>query len=137
MLADALRRASGIHEGDAAEVRRNKLRTRVVRHLDGRDAGRVAAFFGELAGAPFPDDGRPGGLAREPWTPGDASIGALRAARDNPLLMSDGIRAAWEDWLAAECAAQPLLLVLEDLHWGDAATVARSTARCATCASCR
>jgi tetratricopeptide (TPR) repeat protein len=37
--------------------------------------------------------------------------------------MGDAMRAAWEDWLAAECAAQPLLLVLEDLHWGDAATV--------------
>src|SRR6185437_1946943 len=102
MLADALRRSAGIHEGDPADVRRNKLRARVVRHLDGRDAGRVAAFFGELAGAPFPDDASPGGLAGEP------STGALRAARDNPLLMSDGIRAAWEDWLAAECAAQPL-----------------------------
>ena len=33
------------------------------------------------------------------------------------------MRRAWEDWLAAECAAQPVLLVLEDLHWGDLGTV--------------
>ena len=33
------------------------------------------------------------------------------------------MRRAWEDWLAAECAAHPVLLVLEDLHWGDLGTV--------------
>ena len=39
------------------------------------------------------------------------------------MLMGDAVRAAWEDWLTAECAAEPVILVLEDLHWGDAATV--------------
>ena len=29
------------------------------------------------------------------------------------------MRRAWIDWLAAELAAQPVVLVLEDLHWGD------------------
>ena len=33
------------------------------------------------------------------------------------------MRRAWEDFLDRECAAQPLLLVLEDFHWGDLATV--------------
>ncbi len=37
--------------------------------------------------------------------------------------MGDGMRRAFEDWLAAECAAHPVLLVLEDLHWGDLGTV--------------
>ncbi len=108
MIADALRRAAGIRDDDPIDARRNKLRARVARRVDRVSRGRVAAFLGELAGAPFPDE----------------DDDALRAARDNARLMSDGIRAAWEDWLAAECAAQPMLLVLEDLHWGDAATVA-------------
>ena len=37
--------------------------------------------------------------------------------------MGDAVRVAWEDWLAAECEAQPLVIILEDLQWGDAATV--------------
>ena len=37
--------------------------------------------------------------------------------------MADQMLAAWLDWLEAECAAQPVLLVLEDLHWGDAPSV--------------
>ncbi len=108
MIADAVRRAAGVAEGEPLADRRDKLRTRVARHLpDGPDAGRVVFFLGELAGVPFPDDGDE----------------ARRAARDSGRIMGDSIRAAWEDWLAAECAAQPVLLVLEDLHWGDAATM--------------
>src|SRR5262249_37120765 len=37
--------------------------------------------------------------------------------------MGDAMRAAWEDWLTAECKAQPVVLIIEDLHWADAATV--------------
>ena len=41
----------------------------------------------------------------------------------NPQLMGDAMRRAWEDLLGAECSAHPVLLVLEDLHWGDLPTV--------------
>jgi hypothetical protein len=37
--------------------------------------------------------------------------------------MSEQMRRAAEDFLRAECAAHPVLLVLEDLHWGDQPTV--------------
>jgi hypothetical protein len=37
--------------------------------------------------------------------------------------MSEQIALAFLDWLAAECAAHPVILVLEDLQWGDALTV--------------
>jgi tetratricopeptide (TPR) repeat protein len=37
--------------------------------------------------------------------------------------MGDQMRRAWEDLLVAECAAHPLVLVLEDLHWGDLPSV--------------
>lgn len=37
-------------------------------------------------------------------------------------VMGDGLRAAWEEWIAAECAARPVLLVLDDLHRVDSAT---------------
>ena len=61
--------------------------------------------------------------ARRRAVPRRATATALRAARGDPQLMGDGMRRALEDWLAAECAAHPVLLVLEDLHWGDLGTV--------------
>jgi len=106
-LARAIRRSAGIHEAEAIEAKRGKLTERVARHVDREACGRVTAFLGEIAAVPFADDDND----------------ALRAARANPQLMGDGMRRAWEDWLAAECAAGPVLLVIEDLHWGDLGTV--------------
>ena len=107
MLAHGIRRAAGILEGEPLEERRRKLVERVARHVDREVVARVAAFLGEIANVPFPDDQNE----------------ALRMARQNPQLMGDGMRRSWEDWLAAECAAHPVLLLLEDLHWGDLGTV--------------
>ncbi|WP_437521141.1 protein kinase [Sorangium sp. So ce726] len=108
LLAQALRRAMGILDGEALEVRRSKVLARVER-LDGLGSKgpHVAAFLGELVGAPFPDEG-------------DVP---LKAARQSPVLMGDRIRQAFEDFVRAECQRQPVLLVLEDLHWGDLPTV--------------
>src|SRR5262249_33977563 len=46
----------------------------------------------------------------------------LRAARQNPLLMADQMRRAWEELLLVVCEVRPVMLVLEDLQWGDAPT---------------
>jgi hypothetical protein len=107
LLGQALRRLSGILDGESLEARRVKLATRIGERLPEASAARVVAFIGELAGVPFPDDG-------------DVK---LRAARQDPLVMSDQITTAALDLLRAECAARPVLLVLEDLHWSDALTV--------------
>ena len=104
MLAHALRRASGIHDGEPIEVRQEKLRERVTRHHP-RDADRVVALLGELTGVPFP-----GG-------------GAERRRSKDPLLLSDQMRRAFVVLLRAECSAGPVVLVLEDLQWGDLPTV--------------
>jgi tetratricopeptide (TPR) repeat protein len=126
MIADAIHRAAGIG-GEPLPVRRQKL-VDWLRRFAGegeptsapstrRDGSagskaapwvdRIAPFLGEIAQIPFPDD----------------ESDALRAARTSPPLMSDATRAAWEEWLAAACRSRPVLIVLEDLHWGDAATV--------------
>ncbi len=107
LLAQALRRAAGVLDGEAQALRQAKLRARVGRHLGLADAQRVAEFLGELSGVAFPDGASP----------------QLRAARGDALLMGDQMRRAWEDLLSAETAAQPVLVVLEDLHWGDGPTV--------------
>ncbi|MGE5185235.1 MAG: ATP-binding protein, partial [Acidobacteriota bacterium] len=105
LVADALRRTAGVREGDRLDEQRAGLLARVQRCTP--DAERVAHLLGELAGVAFPSD------ASE----------ALRAARADPVLRMDAMREAWIDWLRAECADHPVLLVLEDLHWGDRATV--------------
>ncbi|WP_437720096.1 serine/threonine-protein kinase [Sorangium sp. So ce861] len=106
LLASALRRAMGLFDGEPIEARQHKIRARVARYGRG-ESPRTAAFLGELMGVPFPD--------------GDSV--QLMAARRNPVLMSDQIRLAWEELLRAECSARPVLLVLEDLHWGDLPSV--------------
>jgi eukaryotic-like serine/threonine-protein kinase len=105
LLAQALRGALGIHEGEPLPERLDKIRARVAEHVPPGDQRRVAEFLGELVGAPFPD--------------GDA----LHAARQDAQLMSGQMRKAWLDFLRAETAAHPILLLLDDLHWGDFGTV--------------
>jgi len=55
--------------------------------------------------------------------PAETPSPRVRAARADPVLMGDQIRAAVRTLLRAEAAAYPLVLVLEDLHWGDIPTV--------------
>ena len=107
LLGQALRRAFGLQSGELLATRQKKIRARVARHVPASEAGRVAEFLGELTGTPFPDD---------------ASV-ELRAARQDLTLMGDQMRRAFEDFLLVECAAQPVVLLLEDLHWGDLPTV--------------
>jgi tetratricopeptide (TPR) repeat protein len=107
MLAQVVRDVAGVVEGETLRTRQAKLVARVGRHVAPAEQGRVVEFLGELAGIRFQE-------ARSPQ---------LRAARRSPVLMGDQMRRAWLDLLAAESAAQPVVLVLEDLHWGDVPTV--------------
>jgi tetratricopeptide (TPR) repeat protein len=106
LLGQALRRLCGIVEGESLEARRVRLARRVSQHLPA-GAQDVVEFLGELCGISFPDEDNP----------------RLRAARHDPRVMSSHMGRALVTFLQAECAHQPVLLVLEDLHWGDALTV--------------
>ncbi|HSK00217.1 MAG TPA: protein kinase [Kofleriaceae bacterium] len=109
LLAQALRDALGIAGGEPLAGRWDRIRARVAEHVPAAEQKRVAEFLGELVGAPFPD--------------GDEGSAALGAARQDAQLMSEQMRKAWMDFLEAEAAVHPVLLVLEDLHWGDFGTV--------------
>jgi tetratricopeptide (TPR) repeat protein len=103
MLAPLVREAAQILDGEPVETRREKLVARVSRSVAAPERARVAEFLGELAGTPFPDEGRV----------------QLRAARQDPRLLGDQMRRAWVDFIDAETRDRPLVIVLEDLHWGD------------------
>jgi len=107
LLGQALRHACGIRGDEPLPERREKLLARTAKSVTEQHRQRVAEILGEITGVPFPED----------------SSELLRAARRNTQIMTDEMRRAWLDFLRAECAMQPVLLVLEDLHWGDLPTV--------------
>jgi eukaryotic-like serine/threonine-protein kinase len=109
LLAQALRGALGFHGGEPLAERHARIRARVAEHVAKPERKRVAEFLGELIGAPFPAD--------------DEAGASLRTARQDAQLMGEQMRKAWLDFLDAETAAHPVLVVLEDLHWGDFGTV--------------
>src|SRR5262249_7660955 len=56
LFADLIRRAAGVDDRDTLAARRRKIRARVGRHVAASEIPRVAAFLGEIAGAPFDVD---------------------------------------------------------------------------------
>lgn len=106
MLGQALRQYAGLQNGASPAVLRKQLARQLGLRIP-EPARRVVEFLGELCGVPFPEHDSP----------------PLRAARSEPRVMRDQIQHAFLDWLRAECAARPVLLILEDLQWGDALSV--------------
>jgi serine/threonine protein kinase/tetratricopeptide (TPR) repeat protein len=107
LLAQALRGAAGVSGTEPDEIQRKRLLAHTTRFLTEKAAPTTAAFLGEIAGIHFPDDDLP----------------QLRAARQDARVMADQTMGAWVDWLEAEVRHHPVLLLLEDLHWGDAPSV--------------
>jgi serine/threonine protein kinase/tetratricopeptide (TPR) repeat protein len=107
MIGPALRRAAAVYDGEPIETRRQKLTARLTREGISDELQRAVPFLGELVGIPFDD----------------ATNESLRAARKDPMLLGDLMRRGFIEWLRVESATRPLLIVLEDLHWGDAPSV--------------
>jgi len=107
LLAQLVRRAAGVDASESDETVRARLTARLSRTMPKDQVAHAAEFLGEVVGARFSDEGRV----------------QLRAARQDALLMSDQVRRAWENWVGAEAKGRPLVIVLEDLHWGDLPTV--------------
>ncbi|MDC3957057.1 serine/threonine-protein kinase [Polyangium jinanense] len=107
LVGSALRYAFAVAGHEPIEERRRKLTERVARHVAEPEVRHVTGFLGEMTGTPFPDD----------------ENAKLRAARLDARLMADQIHFSFRQFMAAECGAHPVLLVLEDLHWGDLPSV--------------
>jgi tetratricopeptide (TPR) repeat protein len=101
-----VQRTAGLASSDPWDVQYATLRTRLEARIEAKQAGLIAEFLCELLGVPIQAEPSP----------------VLRAARGDPRLLADWLRSSFEDWLTLE-AREPLLIVLEDLHWGDAPTV--------------
>ncbi|MDC3961861.1 serine/threonine-protein kinase [Polyangium jinanense] len=107
LVGSALRYAFAVAGHEPIEERRRKLTERVARHVAEAEVRHVAGFLGEMTGTSFPD----------------ADSARLRAARLDARLMADQIQSSFRQFMAAACGAHPVLLVLEDLHWGDLPSV--------------
>jgi tetratricopeptide (TPR) repeat protein len=107
LLAKLIRRAAGISGGEPLVARQQKLRARVGRNVPEGDVPRVSEFLGEIASVQFPEQ----------------SSVQLRAARQDTTLMGDQMRRAFTDFVLAETNRNPVVLIIEDLHWGDLPSV--------------
>jgi hypothetical protein len=106
MASQVVARVCEMHGVDDPARRRELLEARVGRVVSDPERGRVRDFLSELCRLPSPDPS-----AR------------LRAARNDPKLMTEQVLRAFTDLLRGESAERPLAIVLEDLHWGDALSV--------------
>jgi tetratricopeptide (TPR) repeat protein len=107
LLGRMVRQAAGVALGEDVEIARGKLSARVARNVAASERDRVSEFLGEIAMVRFDEETSP----------------PLRAARADPQLMAEQTLRAWLDFVAGEAASKPLVLVLEDLQWGDLSTV--------------
>ncbi len=107
VIGSAIRSAMGIAEDLPPAPARARLIERVALLVPEAERRRVAAFLGELIGVSLPEGADPD----------------LQAARRSGARMAEEIGRAFIDFLRGACAAHPVMLVLEDLHWGDPASV--------------
>ncbi|WP_428262886.1 serine/threonine-protein kinase PknK [Haliangium sp.] len=118
MIGPALRRMAGIYDGEDEVVARDKLRGLVSGIVAPERTALVTTFLGELIGVRFDEDAHD----------------ALRAARRDPAFANECMQSAWIGLLDAACQRSPVLLILDDLHWGDRPSVEYVDAALELCA---
>ncbi len=105
-VADLLRAAAGVREDQPEGERHQTLSAYLASCVSPSSLADATEFLGELVRAPAPGEPSP----------------RLRAARNDPRIMAEQTRLGLEGWIRALVTSQPLVLVLEDLHWADAAS---------------
>jgi len=107
LLGQALRRTLGIADDAPPSTKQARLHDHLSQLLDAEGVARVFPFACEIASAPL----------------SDTTSTELVAARADRALMAARIKGAFEEWIVAECKRRPLIVVLDDAHWSDAATL--------------
>nr|MBP6608627.1 protein kinase [Deltaproteobacteria bacterium] len=103
LWASVLRGLSGRLDGKKPQEAWAHLLQRATDCVGEAEAARVAAFLAELAGL----------------SPSVDKYPPLHAARSDGRLFFEQATQAVTDFLRGACQLQPILLVLEDLQWGD------------------
>lgn len=106
-LAPAVRVACGVGPRATLAHARAAVLARVAACVPPARVGGVAAFLGEVAGVPLSDE----------------ASAELRSARADALVIAERVREAFVGWVAAEAALGPVVVVLEDLHAVDRASL--------------
>jgi tetratricopeptide (TPR) repeat protein len=91
---------------DAPEVVHETIATRLAGRIDNAEGRLIVEFLSELLGIPVQSEPSP----------------ILRSARGDPRLMAEWQRRSFEKWIKLE-VRDPLVLVIEDLHWADLPTL--------------
>jgi eukaryotic-like serine/threonine-protein kinase len=107
MVQSLLRDSVGLREGESNAAQLVRLREQLSQLSRQGSEENVLEFLAALLGVQT-------GMAASPL---------MLAARSNPDIMREQMRRALQRWFDAESAKQPLLFVLEDLHWGDSPSV--------------
>ncbi len=107
LVAQCLRRHFEVADDEAPEAARSKLLRGVAAMLSPATATGVAELLGELCDLPFPDE---------------HSV-RLRAARQDPRVMQARMSEAFLEYLRGATERHGVWFVLEDLHWGDRASM--------------
>ena len=107
IIGQLLRSAFGFQPSDGVARRRRRVKS-AIEALGIPDVALTAAFLGEICDAPSDEE--------------EAAV-ELAAARRDPQILATRSRIAFEALVRAECARGPLIIVVDDLHWVDAASI--------------
>lgn len=107
LLASAFRSPFGFSTGEPIEQSRARLSAAVSAFVAEGERQRVTEFLGELLGIAFPDEN---------------SV-KLRSARQNATIMAEQIQSAYVEFSRSVARVRPAVLFLEDLQWGDGASI--------------
>src|SRR5690606_830211 len=99
--------ATGVRPEFPAVAVQALIRARVERVIERSLVHETVVFLSELAGAPFERDHEVG----------------IAVVRSDTQLLGDRMKIAFGRWLAAEAAAHPTVVVLEDLEHADRASI--------------
>ncbi|MCG8417205.1 MAG: protein kinase [Proteobacteria bacterium] len=107
ILATAVNAWAELDPRDSPEMQWDDLQARLAEVADPAQVDRLTVGLSVMLGTSGPRRDHP----------------MLAAARENPVFLRQLMEEAWLGWLRALTDRVPVLLILDDLHWGDQLSV--------------